>query len=70
MKKEVKQHLQTAKLLMDGIEESISTWTKENEGWHSRYINPPEHSMKSVVRRCVQIRQELLQVMKELQKYD
>ena len=70
MKKEVKQHLQTAKLLLDGIEESIATWTKTNEGWHYRYINPPEHSKESVVRRCIQIRQELLQVMKELQKWD
>lgn len=27
---------------------------------------PPEHSKESIKRRCVQIRQELLMVMKEL----
>ena len=70
MNKNIKRHFETAKLLFDGVEESMATWTKDNEGWHYRYINPPEHSKESVIRRCVQIRQELLQVMKELQKWD
>ena len=70
MNKSIKRHFDTAKLLMEGVEESMSTWTKDNEGWKYRYINPPENSKESVIRRLVQVRQELLQVMKELQKWD
>lgn len=70
MNKAIKRHFDTAKLLMEGVEESMSTWTKDNKGWKYRYINPPENSKESVIRRLVQIRQELLQVMKELQKWD
>lgn len=66
--KAVKQHLQTAKLLMEGIEESMATWDKErvNKGCYSYINTETEHSRESVIRRCVQIRQELLQVMKGL----
>lgn len=67
--KAIERHLQTARLLLDGIDESIGTWTKENEAWQYSYINPAENSRESVIRRCVQIRQELLQVIKGL-KYD
>ena len=67
--KAIERHLQTARLLLDGIDESMSTWTKENESWHYSYINPAENSRESVIRRCIQIRQELLQVIKGL-KYD
>ena len=68
MEKKIEKHLQTAKLLMDGIEESMSTWNKErtDKGWYSYVSSKPEHSRESVIRRCVQIRQELLQVMKGL----
>ena len=68
MDKKLKRHLDTAKLLFEGIEESMGTW-KKDDGWHYRYITPPENSKESVVRRCVQIRQELLQIIKELEKW-
>ena len=68
MKKDIKRHLQTAKLLMEGIEESMATWDKEriDKGWYSYVNSETEHSRESVIRRCVQIRQKLLQVMKGL----
>lgn len=68
MNDKVKKHLQTAKLLMEGIEESMATWDKERvgKGWFSYVNSETEHSRESVIRRCVQIRQELLQVMKGL----
>ena len=68
MKKEVERHLQTAKLLMEGVEESMATWDKErvDKGWFCYVNTQTEHSKESVVRRLVQIRQELLQVMKGL----
>ena len=68
MKPEIKRHLQTAKLLMEGIEESMTTWSKErvDKGWYSYVSTETEHSKESVVRRLIQTRQELLQVLKEL----
>jgi hypothetical protein len=54
------RHLDTAILLMEGVKESLSA---EPDKW--RCI-PPEHSRESIHRRCVQARQELLQVQKAL----
>lgn len=66
--KKIERHLQTAKLLMEGIEESIQTWDKERtaKGWYAYANSATEHSKESVVRRLIQTRQELLQVIKEL----
>lgn len=68
MKPEIKRHFQTAKLLMEGIEESMATWSKErvDKGWYCYVSTETEHSKESVVRRLIQTRQELLQVLKEL----
>ena len=66
MKAKVVRHFQTAKLLMEGVEESMATWgDRFDEGWYS-YYNGTENSKESVVRRLIQIRQELLQVIKEM----
>ena len=64
----IERHLQTAKLLMEGIEESIQTWDKERtaKGWYAYASYATEHSKESVARRLIQTRQELLQVIKEL----
>lgn len=64
----LEMHLQTAKLLMEGVEESIRTWDKERtaKGWYAYANSATEHSKESVVRRLIQTRQELLQVIKEL----
>ena len=56
--KEAKLHFDTAVLLMKGLEQSLNV--KPNQ-WGTV---PPEHSAESIKRRCVQIRQELLQVEK------
>lgn len=53
-------HLDTAILLMSGVKESLSV---KPDYWG---IIPPEHSAESIYRRCVQARQELLQVQKAL----
>lgn len=50
------RHLDTAILLMEGVKESLSA---EPDKWG---CIPPEHSRESIHRRCVQARQELLQV--------
>ena len=61
-----KRHLETAKLLMEGVSESVDyNCNKTRAGEMYPYV-PPEHSKESIKRRCVQIRQELLMVMKEL----
>ena len=61
-----RQHLETAKLLMEGVSDSADyIWSKTRAGEMYPYV-PPEHSKESIKRRCVQIRQELLMVMKEL----
>lgn len=56
---ECKMHLQTADLLLQGIKESMEELEKE-------YMPAPEHSVSSVSRRIVQVRQELLRVDQEL----
>ena len=63
----VSRHFETAVKLMTGINETFVEWDekKEKDRW-PWYNQPPEHSKESVIRRCIQIRQELLQVMKEL----
>lgn len=55
-------HLNTAELLLSGIKESFIV---EKDKWG---LIPPEHSKESIKRRCVQARQELLMVMKELDR--
>lgn len=52
----------TAQLLLDGVEESMGA-TPDKWG-----IIPPEHSKASMIRRCVQARQEILQVQKALEE--
>lgn len=66
----VEKHFQTAKLLMEGIEESMATWDKDRVAkvGYSYANSETEHSRESVIRGCVQIRQELLQVMKGLSR--
>lgn len=62
MTKSVKNHFTTAKLLLAGVEESMGV---EPDKWG---IIPPEHSKASMIRRCVQARQEILQVQKALEE--
>ena len=54
--KEARMHLETAELLIRGIQQSIKINDSEPG------TPPPEHSMESVKRRCIQARQELLQL--------
>lgn len=56
--KEAQLHMETAELLMKGIKESLEA---KPDQWG---CTPREHSAASIKRRCVQIRQELLQVEK------
>jgi len=65
----VSRHFDTAMKLMVGMTETFAEWEvkKDKSNW-PWYNQPPEHSKESVIRRCIQIRQELLQVMKELRK--
>lgn len=58
----VKNHFTTAQLLLTGVEESMGV---EPDKWG---IIPPEHSKASMIRRCVQARQEILQVQKALEE--
>ena len=61
-----RSHLETAKLLILGVSDSADyIWSKTRAGEMYPDI-PPEHSKESIKRRCVQIRQELLMVMKGL----
>lgn len=62
MTKSVKNHFTTAQLLLAGVEESMGV---EPDKWG---IIPPEHSKASIIRRCVQVRQEILQVQKALEE--
>lgn len=62
MTKNVKNHFTTAQLLLAGVEESMGV---EPDKWG---IIPPEHSKASMIRRCVQARQEILQVQKALEE--
>lgn len=60
-------HINTADLLIDGIKESLNERGSKFEHQGITYtIVPPEHSRESIIRRCVQARQELLQVIKKL----
>lgn len=61
-----RSHLETAKLLILGVSDSADyIWSMTRTGEMYPDI-PPEHSKESIKRRCVQIRQELLMVMKGL----
>lgn len=61
-----RQHLDTAKLLLQGVSDSADEiWRKTRAGEMYPDV-APEHSRESIKRRCIQIRQELLMVMKEL----
>ena len=61
-------HLDTAKLLMQGVTDSADNiWKKTRAGEPYPDIDP-EDSRESIIRRCVQIRQELMVVIKELKK--
>ena len=62
MTKSVKNHFTTAQLLLTGVEESMGV---EPDKWG---IIPPEHSKASMIRRCVQARQEILQVQMALEE--
>ena len=55
-------HLETADLLLEGIKESVEELEKE-------CMPAPEHSVNSVSRRIVQVRQELLRVEQELRPW-
>ena len=55
-------HLETADLLLEGIKESLEELEKE-------CMPAPEHSVNSVSRRIVQVRQELLRVEQELRPW-
>lgn len=61
-------HLETAKLLLQGVSESADEiWHKTRAG--EKYPDVPLwHSKESIKRRCIQIRQELLIVIKELDR--
>ena len=60
---EITLHLETAEKLLEGIRETLTVLKKNS--WI-----PPEHSCASIKRRVVQIRQELLQVLRELERSD
>ena len=61
-------HLNIANLLMESIAETSLEWRKADSTKYPYVGQPPEHSRESVIRRCIQARQELLQVIKELRK--
>ena len=67
---DIANHMQLAKLLIDGADESMQTWDKERieKGWYGYICSDPVHSKESVVRRLVQARQELSQVIRVLNK--
>ena len=67
-KKEVRLHFNTALYLMESLKESMTQDPEVYQsvvGYTHHYYNP-EHSDESIIRRCIQIRQELLQVIKKL----
>ena len=59
-------HFKIANLLMGTISETMDKWSSKKTDLFPYYGMPPEHSKESVIRRCIQVRQELLQVIKEL----
>lgn len=61
--KEARMHLETAELLIRGIQRSIKINDSEPG------VPPPEHSMESIKRRCTQARQELLQLEHGISPY-
>lgn len=63
-----KMHLDTAKLLLMGVCDSVDEIWKETRSGEKYVLVSPEHSRTSIIRRCIQIRQELLIVMRELEK--
>ena len=71
MKADVTKHMQLARMLIDGANESMSTWDDKErmeKGWYGYICTDPVHSKESVVRRLIQARQELLQVIRVLNK--
>ena len=56
-------HLETAELLIRGIQQSIRINDSEPG------TPPPEHSTESIKRRCIQARQELLQLEHGVSQY-
>ena len=61
-------HLNIANLLLESIAETSLEWKKSDNKKYPYVGQPPEHSRESVIRRCIQVRQELLHVVKELRK--
>ena len=61
-------HLNIANLLMESIAETSEVWSKSDDKRYPYVGQPPEYSKESVIRKCIQIRQEMLLVMKEIQK--
>ena len=57
------RHIDTAVLLAEGLSEAKDEILKEH---YVKYSSVPQYSKESMKRRCIQIRQELLLVMKEL----
>ena len=66
LKQSTKNHLETARLLCEGIKESMEEMDKRER------INcmTPQHSVEFIKRRCIQARQELLQVELGIDKRD
>ena len=61
--KEARMHLETAELLIRGIQQSIRINDSEPG------TQPPEHSIESIKRRCIQARQEILQLEHGISPY-
>lgn len=61
--KEARMHLETAELLIRGIQQSIRINDSEPG------TPPPEHSIESIKRRCIQARQEILQLEHGVSQY-
>lgn len=64
VKESTKNHLETARLLIGSCKESLS----KMEETGNIYNMPRQDSITSIRRRCIQARQELLQVCQELDK--
>ena len=61
--KNARRHLDTARLLMESVEESL----KKYPGVRYPYLLRREDSVESVHRRLVQIRQEIMAVSREFE---
>lgn len=61
--KNARRHLDTARLLMESVEESL----KKYPGVRYTYLLRREDSIESVHRRLVQIRQEIMAVSREFE---